>query len=80
MAFLGCARGRGLTQSRIINWCSAISASMVPTVCRKACQPTPVMPILVKAGWIFSFNTEAKSSGFFPFSPSEGKTKSPGWL
>ena len=43
-----------------------ISASMVPTVCRKVCQPTPVMPILLKAGWIFFFNTEAKSSGFFP--------------
>src|SRR5208283_4818570 len=36
---------------------------MVPTVCRKVCQPTPVMPILLKAGWIFFFNTEAKSRG-----------------
>ena len=64
--------------TQVINWCSPISASMVPTVCRKVCQPTPVMPILLKAGWIFFFNTEAKSSGFFPFSLSEGKTKSPG--
>jgi hypothetical protein len=38
------------------------------------------MPIFLKAGWIFLFNTEAKSSGLLPLSLSEEKTKSPGWL
>jgi hypothetical protein len=31
-----------------------------------------VIPILLKAGWIFFFSTEAKSSGFFPCNLSEG--------
>jgi hypothetical protein len=39
-----------------------------------------MMPIVLKAGWIFFFNTEARSSGLLPFSLSEGKTKSFGWL
>jgi hypothetical protein len=38
------------------------------------------MPTDLNAGWIFFFNTEARSSGFLPLSLSEGKTKSSAWL
>lgn len=48
--------------------------TLVSTVCRKVCQPTPVISIFLKPGWIFFFNTEAKSSGLLPFTLSEGKT------
>jgi hypothetical protein len=32
----------------------------------RVCQPAPVMPTLVKAGWIFRWRTAARSSGYFP--------------
>jgi len=41
----------------MVSWCSPISASMLPTVCRKVCQPTPWMPNLANAGLILRLST-----------------------
>ena len=56
----------------MVSWCCPISASIVPMVCRRVCQPTPMIPVLLNAGSIFFFSTDAKSSGLRPLSLSEG--------
>jgi hypothetical protein len=59
-----------------VSWCSPMSASLLPTECRKVCQPAPAIPSFANAGLIIRFSTAPRSSGFLPLLRTDGNTKS----